>query len=178
MKMLSFADGVIRLGGEEIPGILTELRIDGKVRFDEQKVDGSSGSKKTPQGWEDSDIMVGLILLTDETTCYEKLERLSALFLQHDDKANPQIFDVLSSQLQARGVQQVVFSRLESAENDQTDEIRVSLGFVEHNPPIVRLEAAQAKTPTPKELAQQALAGNGKPGLGEVIDVVVDTVQP
>ncbi|MEG2140881.1 MAG: hypothetical protein RRY20_08870 [Bilophila sp.] len=173
MKQIMFEDGIIRLGGEEVPGILTELRIDGKVRFDEQKVDGSSGSKKTPQGWEDADIMVGLILLTDnESNCYDKLEIMSGLFLKHDAKANPQIFDVVSSQLQARGVRQVVFSRLESAENDQTDDIRVTLGFVEHNPPIVRLEAAQAKTPTPKELAQAALDkihGGAKPDADDVI---------
>ena len=48
--LITFADGVLTLGGEEVPGILHTLRVDGKVRFDEQKVDGSSGKKKTPQG--------------------------------------------------------------------------------------------------------------------------------
>lgn len=157
MTYLTFEDGSIRLGGEELPGILTELRVDGKVRFDQQKVDGASGKKKTPQGWEDADIMVTLYLTTDNSgTCYDKLEILSGYFRKPDRKANPQIYTVTNKHLLMRGVRQIIFSRLESAENMQTDEIRASLAFVEHRPPIVKVEQAQAKGPTAKELAEQA----------------------
>ena len=58
--------------------------------------------------------------------------------------------------LLARGVRRVVFSRLDSSESCRTDEIRASLAFVEHNPPIIKQELAQARTPTPAELAKQA----------------------
>lgn len=157
--LITFADGVVTLGGEEVPGILSSLRVDGKVRFDEQKVDGSSGKKKTPQGFEDSDIMISLYLVTDDdSSCYDKLETLSGMFRKVDDKANPQIYTVANRHLLARGVRQVVFSKLQTAENDKTDEITATLGFVEHNPPVVRTEKAQAKTPTSKELAEQAAA--------------------
>lgn len=157
--LITFADGVVTLGGEEVPGILSSLRVDGKVRFDEQKVDGSSGKKKTPQGFEDSDIMLSLYLVTDdESSCYDKLETLSGMFRKVDGKANPRIYTVANRHLLARGVRQVVFSKLQTAENDKTDEITATLGFVEHNPPVVKTEKAQAKTPTSKELAEQAAA--------------------
>lgn len=165
-QLITFEDGVITLGGEEVPGILQSLSVDGKVRFDEQKVDGASGKKKTPQGFEDCEISVSLYLVTDaDTSCYEKLETLSGMFRKVDDKANPQIYDVANKHLLARGVRQVVFSKLQTAENDMTDEITASLGFTEHNPPIVKTEAAQAKTPTAKELAQKAVekAGGKEP---------------
>ncbi|MGM9990936.1 hypothetical protein [Desulfovibrio piger] len=156
-KLITFEDGVVTLAGEEVPGILHSLRVEGKVRFDEQKVDSSSGKKKTPQGFEDSDIMVSLYLVTDsDSSCYDKLETLSGMFRKVDDKANPQIYTVANRHLLARGVRQVVFSRLCSSENDRTDEIMATLGFVEHNPPVVKTEKAQAKTPTSKELAEQA----------------------
>ncbi len=156
-KLITFEDGVVTLAGEEVPGILRSLRVDGKVRFDEQKVDGSSGKKKTPQGFEDSDITISLYLVTDEdSSCYDKLETLSGMFRKVDDKANPQIYTVANRHLLARGVRQVVFSKFCSSENDRTDEIMVTLGFVEHNPPVVKTEKAQAKTPTGKELAEQA----------------------
>ena len=156
-NLITFEDGVVTLAGEEVPGILHSLRVDGKVRFDEQKVDGSSGKKKTPQGFEDSDIMISLYLVTDEdSSCYDKLETLSGMFRKVDDKANPQIYTVANRHLLARGVRQVVFSKFCSSENDRTDEIMVTLGFVEHNPPVVKTEKAQAKTPTSKELAEQA----------------------
>lgn len=157
-QLITFEDGVISLGGEEVPGILQSLSVDGKVRFDEQKVDGASGNKKTPQGFEDCEITVALYLVTDaDTSCYEKLETLSGMFNNVDNKANPQIYDVANKHLLARGVRQVVFSKLQTAENDMTDEITASLGFTEHNPPIVKTEEAQAKTPTAKELAQKAV---------------------
>lgn len=157
MSIITFEDGVVTLDETEVPGILQSLRVDGKVRFDEQKVDGVSGKKKTPQGFEDADISIGLYLVTDNySNCYDKLETVSGLFRGVDGKANPKIYTVANRHLLARGVRQVVFANLQSVENDMTDEIMVTLGFVEHNPPIVKTEAAQAKSPTPKELAEQA----------------------
>ena len=157
MKQITFEDGLIRLDGEELPGILTSLRVDGKVRYDEQKVDGTSGKSKTPQGWEDHTIVVGLVLVTEpESDCYDKLDIITPFFKKPDAKANPQIYTVINRHMQTRGIRKVVFDRLESNENAQTDEIRVTLGFTEHNPPIIRTEGNVAKTPTPGELAEQA----------------------
>lgn len=156
-KLITFEDGVVTLAGEEVPSILHSLSVDDKVRFDEQKVDGSSGKKKTPQGFEDSEIMVSLYLVTDDdSSCYDKLETLSGMFRKVDDTANPRIYTVANRHLLARGVRQVCFSKLQTAENDRTDEITATLGFVEHNPPIVKTEKAQAKSPTSRELAEQA----------------------
>lgn len=160
--MITFEDGLVKLGDDEVPGILRSLSVDGKVRFDEQKVDGASGKKKTPQGFEDCEIAIGLVLCTDDDSdCYEKLETLSGMFRSVDDKANPKIYTVANRHLLARGIGQVVFSKLQTAENDTTDEITATLGFVEHNPPIVKTEKAQAKTPTPKELAEKNGKENG-----------------
>ena len=45
MEFLTFEHGEVRLDNELVPGILQNLRVSGKVRFDEQKVDGGSGKK-------------------------------------------------------------------------------------------------------------------------------------
>lgn len=157
MKLLTFEDGVVRIGGEELPGILADIRVSCAVRFDEQSVDQASGKKKTPQGWEDSDISLSLYLTTDESgTCYEKLDTLNGQFKKTDAKANPTIFTVANRHLLARGIRQVVFSKLDSAESMKSDDIRATLSFVEHNPPIVKQERAVAKQPTPGELAKRA----------------------
>lgn len=153
-----FEDGIISLGGEEVPGILRSLSVSGQVRFDEQKVDGASGKKKTPVGFEDCDISISLYLITDDdSNCYEKLEKLAGMFGKTDEKANPQVYEVMNRHIFLRGIRQVVFSKLSTSENDKSDEIIATLGFVEHNPPIVKTEKAQAKTPTPGELAQKAV---------------------
>lgn len=170
VSLVTFEDGVVTLGDTDIPGILKELRVDGKVRFDKQKVDGASGKKKTPQGFEDQDIMLSMILMTDETgTCYDKLEVVSGLYQKIDDKANPQIYTVTNRHLLARGVRQVVFSKLQSAESDADDEMTISMGFVEHNPPVVKVEKAAAKSPTPKELAEAAAQKAAEPAPDSLI---------
>lgn len=178
-RLLTFEDGEVRLGGALAPGILVNLRVDGKVRFDEQEVDGQSGKTKTPKGFEDSDICLGVLLLTDaDSTCYDKLGALNAMFRAVDGKANPKVLDVANRHVLARGIRQVVFSRLESAEDNESDEIQATLGFVEHNPPIIKTEKAQAKTPTPKELAAQAKdaasGGNAAGGQPEEDAIIVD----
>ena len=175
MKQLTFADGILRLGGEALPGLLQSLSIDGAVRYDEQKVDGASGKSKTPQGWEDQTVSATLVLLTDETSdCYEKLAQLSPFFRKPDDKANPQIYALVNRHAQSRAIRQIIFDRLQSSETSSSDVIQVTLGFTEHRPPIVRTEAAVAKTPTPGELAERALqAGQGnKPE--ESLEIQVD----
>jgi hypothetical protein len=163
MKLLTFADGVIRLGGEELPGLLQTLTIDGKVRYDEQKVDGHSGKSKTPQGWEDQTVKATLLLQTDEESdCYEKLAALTPFFRKPDAKANPEIYALTNRHSQTRGIRKVVFDQLSSSESSKDDVIKVTLGFTEHRPPIVRQERAQAKTPTPKEVAEKAAQAGQK----------------
>ena len=161
-RLLTFEDGEISLSGALVPGIFASLRIDGKVRFDEQQIDGQSGKAKTPMGFEDCDIVMSVILCTDaDSTCYDKVQELNAMFRSVDGSANPKVLDVANRHVMARGIRQVVFSRLESAESEDTDEIIATLGFVEHNPPIIKTEKAQAKTPTAKELAEQAQSTAG-----------------
>lgn len=159
MNFLTFEDGLIRLGNATVPGLLSTLRVNGKVRFDTQKVDGASGKSKTPQGWEDCEIMATVVLLTDdESDCYEKAAALETLFRNPDKQANPQVLTITNRHVTARGVRQVVFSRLETTESNQSDDITATLGFTEHRPPIVKTEEAQAKSPTSTELKQQAEA--------------------
>ena len=168
MKLLTFADGIIRLGGEALPGLLQSLTIDGKVRYDEQKVDGQSGKSKTPQGWEDQTVKAVLVLQTDdESDCYEKLEKLAPFFRKPDDKANPQIYALANRHSQTRGIRQVVFDSLSSAESNTSDAIQVTLGFTEHRPPIVKQERAQAKNPTSGELAEKAIDAATRAATGQ-----------
>ena len=180
VKPLTFADGVVRLGGEELPGVLKSLSVDGKVRYDEQAVDGASGKSKTPMGWEDQTVTISVVLTTDgEGDCYAKLEALAGYFKRPDAKANPQIYSLVNRHAQGRGIRQIVFDRLQTTESDQDDTILANMSFTEHNPPIIRTEAAAAKTPTPGELAALA-AKKAAEALGakpEADDVITGDLQ-
>ena len=175
MKLLTFEDGIVRLGGEALPGLLAALTVDGKVRYDEQKVDGTSGASKTPKGFEDQTATVTMILCTDnETDCYEKLEQLTPFFRKTDDNANPEIYTLANRHAGARGIRQVILDKMKSMETNRSDTITVTLGFTEHRPPVVRKEAAQAKSPTPGELAERAANAASAPEPEESLTIRVD----
>lgn len=142
---LAFEDGVVSLGGQALPGVLISLSVEGSVRFDQAKQDGLSGTAKTPLGWEDAAITATMDLLSDETSdCYKKLAGLNRTFKGADNGANPKVYTVTGRHLRARGVDQVIFSYLESEEDDQTDTLRVRMNFTEHKPAIVRRETQVA----------------------------------
>lgn len=140
-EYLTFEHGMVYIGQTLIPGILVSLRINAGVRFDKAERDHMSGKNKVPMGWEDSDVSISMDLLCDETgTCYDKLAVINGVFKGCDKGKNPQVFQVTNSHLRARGVSKVVFSGLESNEDDQSDIIRVNLTFSEHLPAVVKRE--------------------------------------
>lgn len=138
---LTFEDGEIRLGGFTVPGVLKSLSIKNRVRFDEAEQDGLSGKVKVPMGWEDADITAAYDLLTDEfSTCYDKLQELNRIFKGTNNGGNPNIYDIVSSHIVARSIERVVFSGLSSSESDQDDVIAATMDFVEHIPPVTKVE--------------------------------------
>jgi hypothetical protein len=156
---ISFDDGVIKLNGTAIPGIFVSMTVNAGVRFDRAEKDHMSGKNKLPLGWEDADIKVSLDLICEyveeygqevESTCYMKLSVIDDLFKNSEKKkADPKIYDIASSHLDARGIKRVVFSGLESIEDDQSDVIRVTLAFSEHLPVVAKREKQVNATKTP-----------------------------
>ncbi|MCP3942221.1 MAG: hypothetical protein GY710_12145 [Desulfobacteraceae bacterium] len=172
---LSIEHGQVSLGNQMVPGTLVSMNIDGTVRFDDAKVDNQSGTKKTPMGWDDSAISLEMMLQSDDSgNCYEKLSKLNSIFKGLDNKSNPKIYEIINAHTLSRGIDQVVFKALGSAETNEDDVILITLAFDEHNPPQIPAEvrASATKTQTP--------ATDTASKEGEVADAVVtaDTINP
>ncbi|MDD2853870.1 MAG: hypothetical protein PHY09_18435, partial [Desulfuromonadaceae bacterium] len=132
--------------------------------------DAQSGTKKTPMGWDDTEVKIVLDLLCDQdpqtetiSDCYAKLKIINKFFKDGDgpEKALPKIYDITNKHLQARGVTRLVFYGLQSDEDDQSDVIRATLTFVEHMPAVAKRETAastSAPAAAPKTTAKPALA--------------------
>jgi hypothetical protein len=143
---LTFENGEIRLGGYTVPGVLKSLYVNSRVKFDESEQDGLSGKVKIPMGWDDADITATVELLTDEfKTCYDKLQELNKIFRGTNNGGNPNVYDITNSHSVARAVERVVFSGLSSSETDQDDVIAATLNFVEHIPPVTKIEKRVVK---------------------------------
>jgi len=162
---LTIEHGHVSLGGKLVPGLFVTMEIAGQVRFDKAEADNLSGKKKTPMGWEDSLLTIELDLLSDgQTTCYEKLAQVNAIFKGMDNNSNPKVYDIVNAHVVARGVDQVVFKGLRSRETDEDDIIRAVLDFDEHNPPTI-----------PPEIQRSAAADSDQaPEVNQDADVVAD----
>ncbi|MDH3975534.1 MAG: hypothetical protein OEV42_14750 [Deltaproteobacteria bacterium] len=153
MPEISFDDGIVKLSGIELPGILKRLSIRGRVQFDMAEADGASGKIKKFMGWDDSDISLTIELLTDEESdCYDKLLQINGLFkLTDNNTANPVLYTVTNRHCLAREINTVYFAGLNSDESDSDDVIVCMLNFIEDDPPVVPLEkqviAAPDSTP-------------------------------
>lgn len=176
---LSFEDGVVKLGNTTLPGIFVSMTVSAGVKFDRAERDHMSGKTRTPLGWEDADIKLTMDLLSDEaSTCYTKLKEIDKLFKGSDTKASPRIYNVTGGHLRARKISRVVFSGLQSDEDDQSDVIRVVLAFSEHMPPVVTRETrvnAQKKTVgSSADKSVPAVKASPKPAAA----IVKDTTNP
>ncbi len=147
MSLLSFEDGVVRLGSTELPGIMTRITISGRFRSDDKVHDQLSGTVRIPLGWDDADIRLQMDLTTENEgkTCYEKLEVIDRLFKSTDKDGNPFIYQIVNRHVLARGIHKVSFDRLRSVENDQSDTISIVLDFREFIPAIVQIEENAAR---------------------------------
>lgn len=147
MSVIKVDDGIISLDGKNLVGLLSNISIKTAVRFDEQDIDGKSSKKKVPLGWSDADIIIQLELTTDDesSSCYEKLAELDNIF-RSKNKNKVKVFDIDNRHLNARNVRRVVFSNLESSENNMEDIIYASLSFIEYEPAITKTETIQTKS--------------------------------
>ncbi|MDT3693144.1 MAG: hypothetical protein ROM03_01935 [Mucispirillum sp.] len=147
MPLLTISDDKILLNGNNIPGLLSTVSVNTSIRFDDQDIDGKSSKKKVPLGWSDADITIQLELITDDegSSCYEKLAELDSIF-RSKDKNKVKVFDIDNRHLNARNVRRVVFSNLESSENNMEDIIYASLSFIEYEPAITKTETVQTKS--------------------------------
>ena len=158
--VLTFDHGAVSLNGALLPGVLKSMAVRGAVRFDESQMDGMSGKVKNPIGWEDSGITLALKLTSeDDSTCYDKLQQIDAVFKGYDDGANPQIYRIANPHAAARSVEQVIFSGLDSAETEDDDVILASLNFTEHQPIVSRAEKRVASS-------DKAYPSNSAPAVG------------
>jgi hypothetical protein len=182
--------GIVKLGDDSLPGIIQKIRISGSVKFESVQEAKSSKTIKTLVGFDDADVSVDLAIIDDYPeiktdkweaptpqqmkngslfseyfrgkkykTRYDALAALNAMFRKTEDGA-PVIYQITNPHLLARGIRHVVFSSLQSDEEDWG--ISCSLQFVEHDKKVEKKADGQAKnaaaTSTPAKATPPALS--------------------
>lgn len=145
--------GQMKLDSKLLPGTFEAMEITGDIVIDEVEVPGQSGKAKQAMGFGDAVISLKLRLPTDdESTAYEKLEQLNAIFQAVDAQAKPYVYRIVNKHTAARKVNQVIFKTLRSSEDNRSDLIKAELEFTEYRPIVVKKEAMAPPETPPKPL--------------------------
>ena len=133
--------GIVLLDSYAINAVLQSLSIGGSIIY-EKKEDESSGKKlKVLSGYDDKKINIEMRILSleDETPDYETLKKIENLFSK-TDAGIPHLFIVDHPHIEARNIDQVIFSDLTSSENNNTGIIDIDLSFIEFIPAKYEME--------------------------------------
>ncbi len=140
--------GEIKLGGELVPGIYQGMSISGDVNIKEEEAPGASKKYKQALGWEDMTVSLSLILQNDDqSTPYEKLKKLTALFRKTDKAAKPEVYRIVNQHTAAYGLDRVLIKSIRSDDPPSADYIKVSIEMVEWESPMVKIEARAVQGP-------------------------------
>jgi len=132
--------GEVMLGGIVLSGTYQSMRIRRSVRLDEARIPGRSGASKRPQGFSDVEVDLVLACAGDgENTSEDKAASIIALFQSQDSLARPFVYEITHRLLnQAWGVRDVIFQDCDSADDNTSDIVWLTLKFVEYKPIALR----------------------------------------
>ncbi len=140
--------GHVRLGSENLPGVMIRLEVSQDVEINEEEVPGRSGKTKQAKGFSDATVTIDIRLLSDDDeTCYDKLEKVQAMFRSTDASAVPEVLRVVNVHTEKRGIDKVLFKSLRSSEGTYDDTIDVTVELVEYIPVIPARKEDQGKRP-------------------------------
>lgn len=138
--------GLVKLGDTVLPGEYQKMNVHRALRMPEASSSGRSGSTKVPQGWEDAEISLELVLCeTDERTVRDQVQEIAGLFMWQDEKARPQLYRITHWLTAAWGVHQVVFVDVDGGDDNQSDTVSLTLRFKEFKPPPRKVEARRKR---------------------------------
>lgn len=125
------ANGIIKLGETELPGVFQSLSVNGEILIDSNNSAGNDTPRKVMRGFKDKTVSINLLLLpTDDKTVYEALEELERLFYDVNSGV-PKVYALINSHTAARSIGKVIFQGLSSFETNRDNTLEVSLTFEE-----------------------------------------------
>ena len=171
MLAVDCAEGILKIGSppENLPGIVDSIKISDSLLIENAEVQGRSGKVKIVQGWDDTSLLISLILIDDpgaEKTRWDHLKQIARVFKKVASNGKPTVYTVSHPMISAWGTRQLLFSSLETTETRTQRKITVSLEFVEYESVSAVIQdrqgsqtraqrATPAVTPTPIVSDQQ-----------------------
>jgi hypothetical protein len=177
MQLITTDIGQVKVGNVVLPGAFESLEITGTVRVDEVEIPGKKDRVTQAVGFDNARVRLTLTLLpkVDGGDCADQVRRIQQIFRKSPDQQKPGVYRIINRHVQARGINEVIFSDLKTFEDNRSDKVLVICEFTEHVP--IKVKVAQKKpavakksskpaakpTPSTKDVDQRALKGKPAP---------------
>ena len=127
--MIFTDDTALKVGGVPLPGLIKSLEIKSDTLVEEQEIEGSPIKPKQALGYEDSKIIVELIVDDGPNeTRWEKLGRIHTIF-RRPEQERPYRYTLVNEHTAAYGISEVVFKSLSSKDESKREYLSLTLEF-------------------------------------------------
>jgi hypothetical protein len=157
--------GQVMVGGVLLPGTFESLEISAPVKVDEVEIPGKRVTQAV--GFDNARVRLNLILVpeVDGGDCSEQIRTIQQLFRKSPDQQKPGVYRIVNKHVQARGINEVIFSDLKTFEDNRSDKVLVICEFTQHVPIQVKVakKPSGRPAPAPKPSASTSSASKSKP---------------
>ncbi len=130
--MIIADDEFVKIDGVLLDGIFKSIEVTGGALVEEVEVEGKGKKPKQATGYEDCKVTIDIILYDDDKKSkIEKLTSIQDLF-RKKGQAKPNVYSIVNEHISTRGINKVIFKDLSSKETNKSDQIQVSLNFLEY----------------------------------------------
>jgi hypothetical protein len=142
--------GQVKVGDTLLPGVFESLEITGRVKMDQVEIQGKETNVTQAVGYDPATVRLTINLLPREEggECDDQIAVIQRAFRQSKDQERPGVYRLVNKHVQARGVDEVIFSGLKTFEDNRSDKVLVICEFTEHVPIKVKIREATSVTPT------------------------------
>ncbi len=145
--MIFTDDTALKVGGIPLPGLIKSLEIKSDTLVEEQEIEGSPIKPKQALGYEDSKVIVELIVDDGPTeTRWEKLGRIHTIF-RRPEQERPYRYIIVNEHTAAYGISEVVFKSLSSKDESKREYLSLTLEFWTFN--TMKITATQTADSKP-----------------------------
>ncbi len=159
--------GQVKVGNTLLPGIFESLEITGRVKTDQVEIKGKETKATQAVGYEPATarLTINLLPTYEGGECSSQVRAIQQAFRESKDQEEPGVYRLVNRHVQARGIDEVVFSGLKTFEDNRSDKLLVICEFMEHVPIQVKVKeqssSAAAQSSTSESAATSSSSNYG-----------------
>lgn len=162
-QLITTDAGQVKVAGVILPGVFESLEISGAAQLDQVEIKGKKERVTQAVGYDPARVRLTLNLLPPEEggDCAAQVTELQKMFRKTPEQQKPGVYQLVNKHTAARNISEVIFSGLQTWEDNKSDKMLVICEFMEHVP--IKVPVASKRPAAPSPAAQPRPPAKPKP---------------